>query len=76
MQPHLYHKTKDILHIMEILGHRDIKTTLIYTQLVSFESDEYHSSTAKTTEEAEKLVEAGFKYVTDMDGKKIFRKRK
>jgi len=52
-----YHKTKDILHIMEMLGHRDIKTTLIYTQLVSFESDEYHSSTAKTTEAAEKLVD-------------------
>lgn len=36
-----YHKTKDILHVMEHLGHRDIKTTLIYTQLMKFENDEF-----------------------------------
>ncbi|MEM3766694.1 MAG: site-specific integrase [Candidatus Bathyarchaeia archaeon] len=29
-----YHKTKDILHVMQILGHRNIKNTLVYTQLV------------------------------------------
>jgi len=52
-----YHRTKDVLHVMKMLGHRNIKTTLIYTQLVSFEGDEYYSATAKTTEEAKKLVE-------------------
>jgi integrase/recombinase XerD len=72
-----YHKTKDILHIMEMLGHRDIKTTLIYTQLVSFESDEYNSSTAKTTKEAKELVEAGFKFIcTTPENVMLFRKRK
>lgn len=30
-----YHKTKDILHVMQLLGHRNIKNTLIYTQLVN-----------------------------------------
>jgi integrase len=72
-----YHKTKDILHIMEMLGHRDIKTTLIYTQLVTFESDEYNSSTAKTTKEAEELVESGFEYIcTTPQDVMLFRKRK
>jgi integrase len=72
-----YPKTKDILHIMEMLGHRDIKTTLIYTQLVTFESDEYNSSTAKTTTEAEELVEAGFEYIcTTPQDVMLFRKRK
>jgi integrase/recombinase XerD len=72
-----YHKTKDILHIMELLGHRDIKTTLIYTQLVTFESDEYNSSTAKTTKEASQLVEAGFEYIcTTPENVMLFRKRK
>ncbi len=61
---------------MELLGHRDIKTTLIYTQLVNFESDEYHSAVAKTIEEARKLIEAGFEYVCDVDGVKLFRKRR
>jgi integrase len=71
-----YHKTKDILYVMELLGHRDIKTTLIYTQLIQFESDEYHSAVAKTVEEARSLIEAGFEYICDMDGIKLFRKRK
>ena len=61
---------------MELLGHRDIKTTLIYTQLVNFESDEYHSAVAKTIEEARKLIEASFEYVCDVDGVKLFRKRR
>jgi hypothetical protein len=44
--------------------------------LVNFESDEWTSNVAKTVEEACKLVEAGFEYVTEIDGTKIFRKRK
>jgi len=32
--------------------------------------------TAKTLEKAEQLLEVGFEYVTEMDGVKIFRKRK
>jgi len=71
-----YHKTKDILHVMQMLGHRDIKTTLIYTQLIQFESDEYHSAVAKTIEEARGLIETGFEYVCDIEDVKLFRKRK
>ena len=72
-----YHKTKDILHIMELLGHRDIKTILIYTQLLTFESDEFNSSTAKTTKEASQLIEAGFDYIcTTPENVMLFRKRK
>ena len=26
-----YHKTKDILHVMRLLGHKNIKNTLVYT---------------------------------------------
>ena len=71
-----YHRTKDILHVMEMLGHRDIKTTLIYTQLVSFEGDDYHVKTSRTLEEDEELLKAGFEYVTEREGVKIYRKRK
>jgi integrase len=73
----LYHKTKDILLVKQQLGHKKIETTLIYTQLVQFsEEDEFHSATAKTVDEAAKLVEQGFDFVTDVDGVKLFRKRK
>jgi hypothetical protein len=39
-----------------MLGHKDIKTTLIYPQLIQLESGEFHSATAKTFEEAGKLI--------------------
>ena len=71
-----YHKTKDILHVKQLLGHRNINSTLIYTQLVNFESDEFHVRTAKTLEEACELAKAGFDYFTEVDGVQIFRKRK
>lgn len=71
-----YHRTKDILHVMKILGHKNIKNTLVYTQLINIKGDEYVSKVAWNLEEARKLVEAGFDYVTQMEGAKIFRKRK
>jgi integrase len=39
-----YAKAKDILHVMQMLGHRNIQNTLLCTQLITFESDEYHSN--------------------------------
>jgi integrase len=73
----LYHRTKDILLVKQQLGHKKIETTLIYTQLVQFsEEQEFYSATAKSVEEAKKLVEEGFDYICDVDGVKLFRKRK
>lgn len=72
----LYHKTKDILHVMNQLGHRGLENTLIYTHLVNFRSDDYTSAVAKDINEAQKLVESGFEYVTTFDSLMLFRKRK
>lgn len=71
-----YHKTRDLLYVMNLLGHRNIESTLVYTQLISFESDEYQSAVAKTVEEARKLLETGFEYVCQKDDIMLFRKRK
>lgn len=71
-----YHKTKDLLHVMQLLGHRNIETTLIYTQLVNFEKDEYYSAIAHNVEEAKKLIESGFEYVCTHENTMLFRKRK
>jgi len=71
-----YAKTKDILHVMKMLGHRNIQNTLLYTQLISFENDEFFSATAKTVQDAQKLIEAGFEYVCEFSDVKIFKKRK
>lgn len=71
-------KTKNILHVMQLLGHKNIQNTLVYTHLVNFENDEFHTAVADDVEKARKLIEAGFEYVTGDydDGGKIFRKRK
>ncbi len=71
-----YFKTKDILYVKERLGHKSITSTLIYTHLVNFESNEYHTATSKSLKQDEELLKAGFEYVTERDGIKIFRKRK
>ena len=75
-----YHKTKDILHVMQLLGHRNIQNTLIYitidNALFQDQTDEFHVKTAKTAEEACKLVEVGFEYVNTICDVHIYRKRK
>ena len=71
-----YKRTKDILYVMRLLGHKSINNTLVYTQMVQFKTEEYCSATASTIEDAQRLKEAGFEYVTELDGMKIFRKRK
>jgi integrase len=75
----LYHKTKDVLFVMKSLGHKNIKNTLIYIQLEEalFKDEiDYISKVAKTEAEACVLIEAGFDFVCDFDGHKLFRKRK
>jgi site-specific recombinase XerD len=73
-----YAKTRDIHHVMAVLGHKNIKNTLIYTQLVKLEKeDAFYSATAKTTEEAKNLIDSGFEYVcTTPECIMLFRKRK
>jgi len=71
-----YHKTRDILHVMSILGHKSIQNTLVYTHLINFEGDEYVCKVAKTVDDAKNLIENGFEYVTDIEDMKLFRKRK
>ncbi len=74
-----YHKTKDIYYVMQTLGHKNIKNTLLYIQLAEAlfqDEQEYISKVAKTEKEVCRLVEAGFEYVTDLKEAKIFRKRK
>jgi len=38
-------------------------------------SDDFACKVVQTLAEASKLMEAGFEYVTQMDGTKLFRKR-
>jgi integrase len=71
-----YSRTKDILYVKELLGHVNINNTLVYTHLVRFGSEEFICKVADGVEEAKALIESGFEYVTEVEGVKLFRKRK
>ena len=59
------------------MGHKNVETTLIYTQLTNENDDEeYTCKTATNIKEATNLLENGFTYIQDIDGIKIYRKRK
>ena len=64
---------------MQQLGHKNIANTLLYVQLdhALFQGEvDYIAKVAKTAQEVLALMEAGFDYVTDFEGAKMFRKRK
>ncbi len=72
-----YYKTKDILYVMQILGHKRTQHTSKYTQLAKFEGeDQYICKMAKTPKEIAELIETGFQYVCEKDGYLFFRRPK
>ena len=62
---------------MQVLGHKNIKNTLLYTQLPQVEKeDQFICKVAKTSIEIQDLIEQGFQFVCESDGFKFFRKPK
>ena len=61
---------------MQMLGHRNINNTLVYTRLIDFKDDDYVARIAHSEQEVCQLIESGFEYVCDFQGNKIFKKRK
>lgn len=60
-----------------MLGHKRIENTLVYTHLIDFEEDDaYVVKVASSIEEFTVLLESGFEYVSDYEGRKVLRKRK
>jgi integrase len=75
-----YHKTKDIIHVKTILGHKSIESTMIYINLENAlfleQNDQFTCKIAHNETEAIQLIESGFEYITDIGQNKAFRKRK
>jgi integrase/recombinase XerD len=75
----LYHDTKDLLLVQQRIGHRNIKSTMVYTRIVEWDKpDLWIVSRPNTTLEEDQLLEAGFEYVRFDDKLQlpIYRKRK
>jgi len=71
-----YYKTRDILHVQQVLGHKSLNKTMLYTQLIGFKNDDFTARIAHNEEEACQLIETGYEFVCDFNDNKLFRKRK
>jgi len=76
-----FHKTKNILHVKRVLGHKSLMTTQRYVELYhevygNLKPENYICEIASTIQEAKKLVEHGFKFECEIEGASLFRKVK
>jgi integrase len=68
---------RDAIGTMRHLRHKKLETTMHYLRAIVLDYDpEYISRISTTIEEDTKLIEAGFQYITERDGIKLYRKRK
>jgi integrase len=75
-----YHKTKDIMHVKYVLGHKAITSTMIYINLENAlfqETDEnFTCKVAHNEQEEQELITAGFTYVNNRGELAFYKKRK
>jgi len=74
----LYFKIHDPIAVMRHLRHKKLETTMHYIRGITIneEEEDFTVKTATTLKEATELLEAGFNYIQDMEGYKVYRKRK
>lgn len=75
-----YHWTRDIFHVMRVLGLIDIKNTLVCIDLEheifkTSNVDEFTVKVAHNLEEARRLAEVGFEKFDEFNGEHHCRKR-
>ena len=76
-----YHLKPDLLHVAEIMGHKNIEVTRRYIHLSnaiygSGSNDKFIVKIAKTSKEISNLLEIGFEYIMTKEDLVYFRKRK
>lgn len=76
-----YHYPKDIMHVKEFLGHREIDNAMLCIQLDkslfnNLPDDNFVIRATQTKEEAIELGEVGFEPFVFIEGGQLFRKRK
>jgi hypothetical protein len=75
----LYHRGKTLLEIQRIMGHKRFTSTLQYInydKMIFGDSEEWICKVAEIEEDRKNLIEAGFHFVEQVEGKSYYRKRK
>jgi len=76
-----YHRTKDILHVKYLLGHRTLRATQRYVEMYknvygSLRPQDYIVKIVRTSEEAKALLKVGFEFVNEIDREYLYKKAK
>jgi len=76
-----YHRTKDMLHVKYVLGHKTLRATQRYVELYEqvygdLQPQDYIVKIVRTSEEAKQLLKVGFEYVNEIDGEYLYKKAK
>jgi integrase len=76
-----YHRTKDILHVKTLLGHRNLMTTQRYVELYcqiydTNQPDQFITKIAATKEERINLINDGWTFIKNDENDWYFRKPK
>ena len=74
----LWYATQDPIAVMRLLRHKKLDTTMHYIRGVTTSTGDgdFTCKAATNAKEALTLIEAGFQYVTTIEGMQLFRKRK
>lgn len=66
----------NVLVVQKKLGHRRIENTMKYIGMVHFTSSEFETASTATVEEDRKVMSAGFQFVTERSGIKLWQRPK
>ena len=66
----------NVLTVQKMLRHKCILSSMKYIHMIHLKDDEFEVTSATDVEEAKKVLEAGFEYVTQKDGIMLFKKPK
>jgi integrase len=71
-----FHRTNNVILVMKLLGHKCLNNTQRYIQLFPDLTDDYVCDIAHNTQEAKKLIEAGYIFVQTLGEEHLYKKRK